>query len=304
MIELPPLIELRAFEAVARHLSFKRAAAELGVTPTAISHQIRLLERYCGCLLFRRRPRPLSLTETGERLYPVIHDGLSAFASAIAGVKQDAAGGPLRITTTNAFASCWLVPRLPNWCMSRPDVFLEVIGTDSVLDLKAGEADVAIRYVRTAPVGENAMFLTQDRFYAYCTPALKAGLRRAGDLRGHVLVHAYWSPTDAEAPTWQRWLALARRKWQAVPYSGEMQHLSFREELHAFEAVIAGQGIGIMSDALAASAMAEGKLVKAFDLSLPGLQFHLVYRPDHPRQRVIRAFAGWLSSMIATRVAR
>jgi LysR family glycine cleavage system transcriptional activator len=80
-----------------------------------------------------------------------------------------------------------------------------------------------------------------------------------------------------------------------------MQHLSFREELHAFEAVITGQGIGIISDALAASAVAEGKLVKAFDLGLPGLQFHIVYKPDHPRQRIIRAFANWLSEGIAAR---
>ena len=70
MQKLPPFVELRAFEAAARHLSFRRAAAELGVTPTAISHQIRLLERYCGCALFRRRPRPVSLTEAGARLFP------------------------------------------------------------------------------------------------------------------------------------------------------------------------------------------------------------------------------------------
>ena len=89
MEKLPPLIELRAFDAAARHLSFKRAAAELGVTPTAISHQIRLLEGYCGCTLFRRRPRPLSLTGAGARLFPAIRGGLEAFAVAIAAVKRD-----------------------------------------------------------------------------------------------------------------------------------------------------------------------------------------------------------------------
>jgi LysR family glycine cleavage system transcriptional activator len=76
MQKLPPLVELRAFDAAARHLSFKKAAAELGVTPTAISHQIRLLERYCGRTLFRRRPRPLSLTDAGVRLLPAIRGGL------------------------------------------------------------------------------------------------------------------------------------------------------------------------------------------------------------------------------------
>src|SRR5215469_15495974 len=120
MHKLPPLIELRAFDAAARHLSFKRAAAELGVTPTAISHQIRLLERYCGQALFRRRPRPLSLTRAGARLFPVIRDGLETFATAIADIKQDGHKRPLRITTTNAFASCWLIPRLSRWKKMHP----------------------------------------------------------------------------------------------------------------------------------------------------------------------------------------
>src|SRR5215470_3720188 len=104
MRKLPPLIELRAFEAAARHMSFKQAAVELGVTPTAISHQIRLLERYCGHPLFRRRPRPLSLTDAGARLFPAIRHGLEEFALAIAAVKRAGDRSPLRVTTTNAFA--------------------------------------------------------------------------------------------------------------------------------------------------------------------------------------------------------
>src|SRR5436190_963044 len=135
MNRLPPLVELRAFDAAARHLSFKKAAAEIGVTPTAISHQIRLLERYCGRALFRRRPRPLSLTEAGARLFPVIRDGLAAFATAITAVRRDGDKQVLRVTTTNAFASRWLVPRLAQWRKARHETPLEVIGTDSVIDL-------------------------------------------------------------------------------------------------------------------------------------------------------------------------
>src|SRR5215207_9468154 len=146
MNRLPPLIELRAFEAAARHVSFKKAAAELGVSPTAISHQIRLLERYCGRALFRRRPRPLSLTDAGAILLPVIQDGLHAFSAAIATIRGEEYKQPLRVTTTNAFASRWLVPRLPTWRKAQPNIPLEVIGSDSVLDLNTGDADVAIRY--------------------------------------------------------------------------------------------------------------------------------------------------------------
>jgi LysR family glycine cleavage system transcriptional activator len=300
MKKLPPLIELRAFEAAGRHLSFKVAAAELGVTPTAISHQIRLLERYCGRPLFRRRPRPMALTEAGARLFPVIRDGLEGFATAIAAVKRDGEKQPLRVTTTNAFASRWLVPRLPRWRKMRPDVPLEVIGTDGVLDLRAGDADVAIRYTRVPPKDGISRELLRDTFWPVCNPELLSGgrrLKKAADLKQHVLIHCYWPPSDTEAPTWQRWLAAARSKWRDVPNFNETGHLSFREELHAIEAVIAGQGIGICSDVLVARELTAGILVKAFDLGLPGYAFYLVHPPGHVREKTIKIFSTWLQSV-------
>src|SRR5262249_14729617 len=301
MHKLPPLIELRAFDAAARHLSFRKAAAELGVTPTAISHQIRLLERYCGRALFRRRPRPLSLTEAGARLYPVVCDGLEAFATAIAAIKREGNKQPLRVTTTNAFASRWLVPRLPRGRKVRPDTPLDVIGTDGVLNLHAGDADVAIRYARSAPTDGIAEEFLSDAFWPILSPKLLSSggpLRKAADLRRHVLVHCYWSPSDLNAPTWQRWLTLARRKWRDVPELKEMEHLSFREELHAIEAVIAGQGIGIFSNVLVGPELAAGTLVKAFDLSLPGYRLYVVRTRDHPREKIIKVFSTWLRSAI------
>jgi LysR family glycine cleavage system transcriptional activator len=299
MKKLPPLIELRAFDAAARHLSFKKAAAELGVTPTAISHQIRLLEQYCGRPLFRRRPRPMSLTEPGARLFPVIRDGLEAFATAIAAVKRDRNKQPLRVTTTNAFASRWLVPRLPRWRKEHPNTPLDVIGTDNIIDLNAGDADVAIRYARASPTDGIAKEFLSDRFWPICSPdLLSSGLNKFADLRKHVLVHCYWSPSDLGAPTWQRWLTVARSKWRDVPELTDVDHLSFREELHAIEAVIAGQGIGIFSNVLVAHELAAGTLVKAFDVSLPGYHFYLVYPPGHPREKPIKTFSTWLQSVI------
>jgi LysR family glycine cleavage system transcriptional activator len=299
MNKLPPLIELRAFDAAARHLSFKNAAAELGVTPTAISHQIRQLERYCGRALFRRRPRPLALTEAGARLFPMIREGLETFVTAFAAVKRDGDAQPLRVTTTNAFASRWLVPRLPRWRKARPNAPLEVIGTDGVLDLHAGDADVAIRYARALPTDGIAKEFLRDSFWPVCSAELlTSGLKRAADLRGHVLVHCYWSPSDLEAPTWQRWLAAAKGKWRDVPEFKEMDHLSFREELHAIEAVIAGQGMGIFSDVLVARELVAGTLIRPFDLSLPGYRFYLVRTSDHPREKTIQAFSTWLQSVV------
>jgi LysR family glycine cleavage system transcriptional activator len=302
MRTLPPLTELRAFDAAARHLSFKQAAEELGVTPTAISHQIRLLERYCGCALFRRRPRPLSLTQAGTQLFTPVRKGLEGFASALAAVKAEKAVEPLKVTTTNAFASRWLVPRLSAWRKLHPTLPLEVIGTDSVLDLRAGDGDVAIRYAtgRTAPTDGTCELLLSDTFWPVVSPQLLSDrpLRRPSDLKDHVLVHSYWSPMDRDPPSWQRWLAVAGRKWRNVPTYKDMQHLSFREELHAIEAVIAGQGVGLFSDVLVARELDNGTLVKPFDLSLPGYSFYLVRRPDHPREKTIRVFSSWIRSAV------
>ena len=160
MHKLPPLTELRAFEAAARHLSFKKAAAELYVTPTAISHQIKLLERHCGRDLFRRRPRPLKLTAAGELLFPVVRDGFATFADVLTKVRAGAIGGRLRITATNAFAARWLVPRLPKWREAHPRLKLDILGTDAVLDLATGEADIAIRYSRRPPADGHCIELT------------------------------------------------------------------------------------------------------------------------------------------------
>jgi LysR family glycine cleavage system transcriptional activator len=302
MSKLPPLIELRAFEAAARHLSFKKAASELGVTPTAISHQIRLLEQYCGKALFRRRPRPLSLTDAGIRLFPTVHDGLEAMASELAAIRRRDDRQALRITTTNAFAAQWLVPRLPRWRKLRPDAPLDIIGTDNVLDLSAGDADVAIRYAtsRQTPREAVAEEFLSDTYWPVCSPTLLSPtgrLKNAAELRRHVLVHSYWYPADIEPPSWQRWFSAAKRRWRNVPDLAEMQHLSFREEHHAIEAVIAGQGIGLFSDVLVTAELASGALVKILDLSLPGYLFYVVRRPGHPREKIIRAFSAWLKSV-------
>lgn len=299
MLKLPPLVELRAFEAAARHMSFKKAAAELCVTPTAISHQIRLLERYCGRSLFRRRPRPLALTEAGASLFPAVHDGLEAFATAITVVKRDGRKQPLRVTTTNAFASRWLVPRLALWRKQRSASILEVIGTDAVLDLHGGDADVAIRNAATLPKDGVAVELFRDSFWPVCSPRLLASegpLKRAADLRGHVLIHFHWPPFVPRAATWQRWLNTARRRWRDVPDLSEMEHLNFREELHAVDAVLAGQGIGMLSDLLVGDELKNGNLLKALDFKLSGFGFYLVHSPGHPREREIGALSTWLRS--------
>ena len=301
MRKLPSLTALRAFEAAARHLSFKAAGAELNLTPTAISHQIRLLEEFCDRPLFRRRPRPLMLTGVGARLFPVIKNGLDDFASALAEAKEEHQSLPLRVTTTNAFAALWLVPRLASWRSEHPQQALEIIGTDSVVDLRGGEADVAIRYMMAPPPGFESEELLRDRFWPVCSPKLLSAvgkpIRRPSDLVHYALIETFDPDTQPEAPIWRRWIAAARTTDGGVASIGESGGLKFREELHAIEAIIAGQGVGMCSDVLVARELANGELIKVSDLALPGLGFYVVRLAHHPRRALIETFANWLRSV-------
>jgi LysR family glycine cleavage system transcriptional activator len=298
MRKLPPLGSLRAFEAAARHMSFREAADELGVTPTAISHQIRILEGICGQPLFRRRPRPLELTRAGERLFPVMRSGFDTFANAIASASPRVGHPRLRVTSPNAFASRWLVPRLPKWREAYPKIPLEIIGTDAVLDLRAGEADIAIRYARRMPLELAGKEIFRDTFYPVCSPELltrgRPRIERAVDLLRYPLIHFDWMNRDRDAPTWSRWLATARSVDPGIPDTNKEWELSFREELHAIDAVAAGQGIAMFSDIVVSRELKSGTLVKAHDLSLPGYGFYVVHVPNHPEQPSIEAFSAWL----------
>ena len=297
MRRLPPLGALRAFEAAARHLSFKAAADELGLTPTAISHQVRLLEEHCGEKLFRRRPRPLALSDAGAKLFPAIRDGFDGFASALSSLPAEAAAKPLRVTTTSAFASRWLVPRLSLWRAAHADIALSIIGVDRVVKLDAGEADLAIRYARSAPQGASREIF-RDRFYPVCTPNLLAKgrtINRASDLGEYPLIHFDWFANDLMAPNWKRWFEIASADDPRARKGGRIA-LSFREELHAVEAVLAGQGIALCSDVIVADDLASGTLVKALDLALPGYGYYPIYAPNHPRRDIIDVFVQWIST--------
>jgi len=296
MHNLPPLAELRAFEAAARHLSFKLAAAELGVTPTAISHQIKLLERHCGQPLFRRRPRPLALTWAGERLFPVVRDGFESFGEVLSTVRAGGAGGRLRITATNAFAARWLVPRLPQWRAAHPKLKLDIVGTDTVLDLKSGEVDIAIRYAVKPPSDGPYVELLRDTFRVVASPKLVGKAPRMLSPAGLArlpLIEAEWPPTNTHAPNWWRWQRAARARHKAAPDLAALASLSFREELHAIEAAIAGHGVAICSDVLIAPELASGALVPVSHVTLTGYGFYIVHRLGHPKAASIRAFIAW-----------
>ena len=295
---LPPLRELRAFEAAARLLSFRKAAEELAVTPTAISHQIRLLEQFCGQPLFKRRPRPLTLTPAGERLLPVVSSGFTAMAAELAILRGNGTAMPLKVTATNAFAARWIVPRLADWAARNPGVPLDILGTNSVLDLRSGEADVAIRYAHRPPMEGAAVELMRDRFHAVAAPALVAGRKlplTPVEIAAMPLIELEWKPRHPEAPTWHRWEAAARLRDPAAPVTTRPL-LRFQDELHIYEAIIGGHGIGLCSNILVGTDLISGAMIPVSDITLEGLGYFLTWRAGHPRQREIDLFAGWLKA--------
>jgi hypothetical protein len=155
-------------------------------------------------------------------------------------VRDGVAQQKLRVTTTNAFAGRWLVPRLPLWRQTHPEIALEVIGTDTVIDLATGNADVAIRYAFAPPPGLATSELLRDRFWPVASPKLLPGgkaIRRPSDLAGYPIIHAWWPDTNPHAPTWQRWLVMAQRIDARVSLDMSANGLTFAEELHAIEAV-------------------------------------------------------------------
>lgn len=299
MRRLPPLHALRAFEAAARHLSFVKAAGELGLTPTAISHQIRLLEGIIGKPLFRRRPRPLSLTPEGTLLFPVLRDGLDQFAAAVSQLKGTSGEEPLVMSVPHSFGSRWLLPRLRDLKTSA-GVDIAIEADDRLVDLHASTVDCAIRYTRERPAEHISHDLFTDRMIPVCTPSLLARhgpIEHASDIVRLPLIHFRWKTKRPDAPSWERWLQEAgtvdaRAAGATLPKGG----LKVSEEIHAIEAALAGEGVSLASDIEVALDIAADRLVVPIDIGIPGFTFRVVHLRSHPRATDIAVFAKWARS--------
>lgn len=299
MRELPPLKALRAFEAAARHMSFQQAAAELDVTPTAISHQIKNLEQNLGIQLFiRRRPRPLILTEAGQKLYPILRDGLDTFAATIATLKVKKERIELTVTAINDFAFKWLVPRLPLFQQTYPDIEIHLQTTVDVVDLQTRTVDMAIRYGKGNYPGLVAKQLFSDEFIPVCSPQLLTSdnpLQTLQDLEHHTLLHCEWTNyKGTDQPSWKKWLQIAGMN-TINPTRGP----KFTGESLAIQAALNGQGIALCSNIHTADDLAQGRLVQPFDIALDGFSFYAVHLKDHPKEAQIASFVDWLESMAA-----
>ena len=291
MRRLPPLSALRAFEAAARHGSFKHAANELAVTPTAVSHQIRSLEEYTGLKLFERQVRKVVLTDAGMELYPVLRDGFNAFETALQRVGKPQARRRVIISTTNAFMARWLAPRVAEFRKLYPEIDLELHASDQAVDLGSDAADVAIRYGRGPYPGMVAERLFTDCFAPVCGPQL--GPIGRADLDRLPLIDFKWTHDHPLNPTWKNWFAAAGLPWKA-----RHGQLLFSDEGHAIQAALAGQGIALLSLELVADDIAAGRLTQPFGPSIPGHAYHLVRSAGQiPGPHVDSALA-WLRGQI------
>ncbi|MDH1265682.1 transcriptional regulator GcvA [Pseudomonas sp. GD03944] len=290
MRRLPPLSALRAFEAAARHGSFKRAAEELAVTPTAISHQIRSLEEHTGLALFERQLRKVVLTEAGVRLYPVLRDGFDAFEMTLTQLTGTRKRARVTVSATHAFTAKWLVPRVAGFHRLHPHIDLQLHASDAAVDLAASDVDIAIRYGRGSYPGLQAEAMFTDRFAPVANPVL--GVDSLDDLQRVPLIHFAWQTPSPLNPTWEAWFAQA-----GLPDAARHGHLRFSDESHAIQAAVAGQGIALLSLALVADELAAGHLVQPFGPTLSGHTYHLLMKPEPSTEA--QAAAEWLRGCIA-----
>ncbi|THF62949.1 transcriptional regulator GcvA [Pseudothauera nasutitermitis] len=305
---LPPLNALRAFEAAARHLSFKQAAQELAVTPTAISHQIRGLEDYLGCMLFRRLTRALALTPEGEALLPKVREGMACLAAAVAQVRKPGPRARLAVTAPPSFATRWLVPRLQGFARREPDIELHLSGAIRMIDgsgngpspgdLRGDGAQAWIRYGTGDYPGLRSERLFMPDYTAVCSPALlhaKRPLREPADLRHHLLLHDDTIPFARERPSWADWLRTA-----GVDGVDTSTGPHFTDSGLAVAAAADGLGVALLSRPLVAGEIAAGRLVAPFDITINrNFGYFLVTPAEALHEPSISAFRSWLLDEVA-----
>lgn len=286
---LPTLNGLRAFESAARHLSFTKAAAELNVTQTAVSHLIGRLEEQLGVQLFRRQNRNLTLTLEGQDYLPAVRGAFEQLRRATGRLRRRDSQA-LTITTIPSFAAKWLVPRLGDFRRIHPEIDVRITATADVVDLARSDVDMAVRYGLGHWPGLRAQFLMAEDVFPVCSPKLLTGanaLKTPADLAHHTLLHEPGFRED-----WRTWLT-------AVGLPNLVPAGSITLDLTAalVQAAIEGLGVALGRSTFVDADIAAGKLVAPFAMTLPAAAgYYIVTLPQNADQPKIKAFAEWLLS--------
>ena len=282
-----PLNALRAFEAAARHLSIKEAALELGVTPSAVSHQLRGLEDALGLTLMRRVGPALELTEAGARLAPDLTDGFTRIIEAVGGLKQDRNTGPLRLSMLPTFAAHWFSPRLTRYPFERNGFDLLISTTQEAVDLAAGVADAAVRHGQGQWEGLRADLLFPETVGLFGAPALGGGdpaamRARISGMTLFLSVHrkenyARWNATLPGGP-------IRPQAVMMVDSAGL-----------ALRAAMDGAGVALAGAEIAAFDVGAGRLMPLFAHRVgTGGGYYLVYPEALARDRRVRNLSRWM----------
>ncbi len=282
-----PLNALRVFESAARQMSFTKAGEELGLTQTAVSYQIKLLEDTIGEQLFLRRPRQVSLTDAGEKLAPRMTEAFGLMGDALASLR-DISEGTLIVHSTATFAARWLARHLGTFQLENPGIAVRLETSQEMIDFSRTEADIAIRTGKGDWPGLKAYFLMKGNFTPMLSPEFAAtigGVKQPADILKLRII-------DPGDPWWPLWFAAAGMP--DVDLSGRPVS---RFGAQAFEAAaaIAGQGVAILKPEFYADDVALGRLIQPFDImGSENSDYWLVYPEARRNSKKIRAFRDFL----------
>lgn len=287
--KLPPLNELAAFEAIARHRSFTKASEELFLTPSAVSQRLRQLEAHLDVQLIVRTRRSVELTTDGARYLDAVRDALSKLALASDSLTEIGTTKRLRVGVMPALASNWLIFRLGAFHRQYPDIDLDIQSAIGMAKVEAGDVDIGIRWGKGGWPGLEQYKLFPDELLAVCSKTYlkEAGtLRCPADLANAVLLRNAIQP-------WKPWLAKAGLDWPE-PARGP----SFNDSTLALQAAIESQGVALGRRLLVQHLLEQGTLVQLFDISaIIEEAFYVVYSKDALKRAEVAAFIDWIRSV-------
>lgn len=290
---LLPLNALRAFDAAARHMSFKLAADDLSVTPAAISQQIRSLEDFLGVELFRRTNRSLVLTETAQLSLAPLKQAFEHMEEAVDILTDAKSSNVLKVSVSPSFASKWLVPRIANFYSRRPDAIVKIEATLHVTDFMAEDTDLAIRYGSGDYSGLYVEEILRETIFPVCAPNVIEGgetCKTACEVLQHTLIHDDSFVEDDSAPNWSMWLKAA-----GVAVPDGVPALHFNNNALAIEAAAAGRGVALARSVIAEEDLKAGRLVKPFGEGVPVDFAHYIVCPeDKLKSELVQEFTDWL----------
>lgn len=302
---VPPFGTLRAFEAAARHLSFKKAAEELHVTPSAISQQVRQLEDHLGVPLFRRLTRALELSPEGGAMLPKVREGLGSLSVAMAMVRRPVtAHSPLTVSAPPSFSTRWLLPRLQRFAVAHPDIDLRLTSSLEMIDgciaqnghslfIEPRDDAVAIRYGGGDYAGSRVDRIFRASYVPVCSPKLLEGknaLRRPEDLRHHTLIHDDTVPDERARPSWKQWLKL-----EGVESVDAQRGPHFTDGSLAIEAAADGMGVALALRPLVCPDVKAGRLAIPFDSPMPSNYAYYFVTSETAHERAdLGKFREWI----------